>query len=59
MNTLWVIANIILFLVLIGLLFYMQKKHLSFSKRVFSALGLGIVLGLYIHLCIWNRFECN
>lgn len=50
MNTLWVIANIILFLVLIGLLFYMQKKHLSFSKRVFSALGLGIVLGLYIHL---------
>lgn len=50
MNTLWVIVNIIVFLLLIGLLFYMQKRHLSFSKRVFSALGLGIVLGLYIHL---------
>ncbi|MBO0991673.1 L-cystine transporter [Bacillus sp. SD088] len=50
MNTLWVIVNIIVFLLLIGLLFYMQKRHFSFSKRVFSALGLGIVLGLYIHL---------
>ncbi|MCJ7841520.1 L-cystine transporter [Lederbergia sp. NSJ-179] len=50
MDTLWIIVNIILFLLFIGLLFYMQKKHLSFSKRVFAALGLGIVLGLYIHL---------
>lgn len=28
----------------------MQKKHVSFSKRVFSALGLGLVFGYIIHL---------
>ena len=32
-------------LLLIAGLFYMQKKHISFSKRVFSALGIGIVFG--------------
>ncbi|WP_462411350.1 L-cystine transporter [Neobacillus sp. Marseille-QA0830] len=31
-------------------LFAMQKKHVSFSKRVFTALGLGIVFGFIIHL---------
>ncbi|WP_260631202.1 L-cystine transporter [Bacillus sp. S/N-304-OC-R1] len=31
-------------LIIIGL-FFMQKKHVSFSKRVFTALGLGIVFG--------------
>jgi L-cystine uptake protein TcyP (sodium:dicarboxylate symporter family) len=28
----------------------MQRKHVSFSKRVFSALGLGIIFGFIIHL---------
>lgn len=28
----------------------MQKKHVSFSVRVFTALGIGIVFGLVIHL---------
>ncbi|QQZ11630.1 L-cystine transporter [Heyndrickxia vini] len=28
----------------------MQKKHVSFSKRVFAGLGLGIVFGFIIHL---------
>lgn len=28
----------------------MQKKHVSFSKRVFTALGMGILLGLVIHI---------
>ncbi|WP_275259441.1 L-cystine transporter [Bacillus kwashiorkori] len=28
----------------------MQKKHVSFSKRVFAALGIGILLGVVIHL---------
>ncbi|QKG84828.1 L-cystine transporter [Kroppenstedtia pulmonis] len=27
-------------------LYWMQRKHISFSKRVFTALGAGIVLGL-------------
>ncbi|MBO1005344.1 L-cystine transporter [Pseudogracilibacillus auburnensis] len=49
MDQILIIVNILLFVVLIGLLFYMQKKHISFSKRVFSALGLGIVFGLVIH----------
>lgn len=40
-----VILNIAIMLLLIIGLFFMQKKHLSFSKRVFTALGLGIVFG--------------
>ena len=50
MNTILIIVNIIVFLLLIMGLFMMQKKHVSFSKRVFTALGLGIVFGLIIQL---------
>ncbi|MFE1245928.1 MULTISPECIES: L-cystine transporter [Fictibacillus] len=35
-------------LILLGVLFYMQKKHVSFSKRVFTGLGLGILFGLVL-----------
>lgn len=28
----------------------MAKKHVAFSKRVFAALGIGIVLGAILHL---------
>ena len=28
----------------------MAKKHVSFPKRVFTALGLGIVYGIILHL---------
>ncbi|WP_310261425.1 L-cystine transporter [Fictibacillus barbaricus] len=35
-------------LILLGVLYYMQKKHVSFSKRVFTGLGLGIVFGLVL-----------
>ncbi|MRX54885.1 cation:dicarboxylase symporter family transporter [Bacillus idriensis] len=45
MSSFLVIINIAVLLGLIFLLFFMQKKHVSFSKRVFAALGLGIVLG--------------
>ncbi|WP_442874239.1 L-cystine transporter [Cytobacillus sp. NCCP-133] len=37
-------------LLLISGLFYMQKKHISFSKRVFTALGLGILFGFALQL---------
>lgn len=37
--------NILVMLALVGVIAYMQKKHVSFSKRVFAALGLGIVFG--------------
>ncbi|OXS60169.1 L-cystine transporter [Rossellomorea vietnamensis] len=46
MNVWFVLLNILVFLVLIGVLFHMQRKNVSFSKRVFAALGLGIVFGL-------------
>ncbi|MCM3597810.1 L-cystine transporter [Metabacillus idriensis] len=45
MSSFLVIINIAVLLGLIFLLFFMQKKHVSFSKSVFAALGLGIVLG--------------
>ncbi|MFY0761948.1 L-cystine transporter [Metabacillus dongyingensis] len=44
-SSILVIINIAVLLGLIFLLFFMQKKNVSFSKRVFAALGLGIVLG--------------
>ena len=50
MNTLLVIINILILLALIGILFYMQRKHVSFSKRVFTGLGLGILLGVFLQL---------
>ncbi|MGM0750899.1 MAG: L-cystine transporter [Bacillota bacterium] len=46
MNVWFVLLNILVFLVLIGVLLFMQKKNVSFSKRVFTALGLGILFGL-------------
>lgn len=45
MDSVFIIINIIVFLVVIGLLYTMQKKHVSFAKRVFTAMGIGIVLG--------------
>ncbi|WP_255220687.1 L-cystine transporter [Terribacillus saccharophilus] len=43
-------VNIVILLALIGVLFYMQKKHISFSKRVLTGLGLGIVYGVILQL---------
>ncbi|WP_368658212.1 L-cystine transporter [Metabacillus halosaccharovorans] len=42
----FVILNIIIMLLLIFGLYTMQKKHISFSKRVFTGLGLGVLFGL-------------
>ncbi|WP_102707103.1 L-cystine transporter [Terribacillus saccharophilus] len=47
---LFTVVNIIILLALIGVLFYMQKKHISFSKRVLTGLGLGIVYGVILQL---------
>ncbi len=43
--TLLIIAIV---LAVAGLLFYMQKKHVSFSIRVLLALGAGVVYGLFL-----------
>lgn len=48
MNTLWVIVNVAVMLLLIGLLIWMQRKHISFTKRVFTGLGLGLVFGVIL-----------
>ncbi|SDJ85878.1 L-cystine transporter [Sediminibacillus albus] len=45
MEIVFVFINIIVLLAIIGVLITMQRKHISFSKRVFTGLGLGIVLG--------------
>ncbi|WP_026583253.1 L-cystine transporter [Bacillus sp. J33] len=44
------VLNIAIMLLLISGLFYMQKKHISFSKRVFTALGLGVLFGFALQL---------
>lgn len=48
--SLLVLVNIVFLLLLISLLFFMSKKHVSFSKRVFAALGLGVVFGIVLQL---------
>ncbi len=49
METFLIIINIAILLILILGLFMLQKKHVSFSKRVFTALGLGVIFGFVIH----------
>lgn len=46
MTALLIIVNIAVLLLIAGGLYYLNKKHVSFSKRVFAALAAGIVLGL-------------
>ncbi|MFD1884684.1 L-cystine transporter [Paenibacillus wenxiniae] len=50
MDTLLIILNVAVLIVLIGLLAWMQKKHVSFTKRVFTGLLLGIVFGVVLQL---------
>src|SRR5690625_249770 len=50
MDALFVIINIAILLIIIGLLIWMQQKHFSFTKRVFTGLGLGILLGALLQL---------
>lgn len=50
MDLFLVIINILILALLIGVLVYMNKKKQSFSRRVFTGLGLGIVFGLALNL---------
>ncbi|WP_338752844.1 L-cystine transporter [Bacillus sp. FJAT-52991] len=50
MDSTLIILNVMALLVLVGILYFMQKKHMSFSKRVFTALGLGIAFGFVLQL---------
>src|SRR5699024_3377958 len=57
MTTLYVIINIIILLAIIGLLIVMQKKHFSFTKRVFTGLGAGILLGAVLQAVYGTESE--
>jgi len=48
MTTALIILNIVIMLLLIIGFITLQRKHISFSKRVFLALGVGIVFGLIL-----------
>lgn len=50
MDTFLVIINIAIFLAIIIGIYMLQKKHVSFSKRVFIGLGVGILFGVIINL---------
>jgi hypothetical protein len=50
MDIFLIILNIAVLLAIIGLLIWMQKKHFSFTKRVFAGLGAGIVLGALLQM---------
>ncbi len=48
MSTAFVILNLVVALFIIGLFIWMQKRHVSFSKRVLLALAVGIVAGFIL-----------
>ncbi|MDO5375774.1 MAG: L-cystine transporter [Staphylococcus rostri] len=50
MSTLLIILNLIIFIAILAGLWMMTKKHVKFPTRVFTALGLGIVLGVIVQL---------
>lgn len=50
MNTIWIVINIAIMILLLIVLYRMQKKHVSFTKRVFTGLGLGLVFGVALQL---------
>ncbi|HCY0935182.1 TPA: L-cystine transporter [Staphylococcus aureus] len=50
MNAFLTLINIIVLMIFIVILHMMARKHISFAKRVFTALGIGIVFGVLLHL---------
>ncbi|AHH10924.1 cation:dicarboxylase symporter family transporter [Borrelia coriaceae] len=47
----YTLLNITIMLILIGFLYFLHKKHISFTKRILIALGLGIVSGITMKYC--------
>ena len=50
MDSFLTVINVIVLIAFIIMLNVMAKRHISFPKRVFTALGIGIVLGIALHL---------
>lgn len=44
------LINLTVTLAMCGLLYWLQRRHATFSVRVFAGMGLGIVLGMAMHL---------
>lgn len=57
MTNLYIIIILALFAAAIYGFYWMQKKHVKFSTRVFSALGAGIVLGAIIQVILGAESE--
>ncbi|WP_103203996.1 L-cystine transporter [Staphylococcus aureus] len=50
MNAFLTLINIIVLVIFVVILHMMARKHISFAKRVFTALGIGIIFGVLLHL---------
>ncbi|MBE5662506.1 L-cystine transporter [Staphylococcus sp. SS21] len=50
MNAFLTLINVVALIIFIIILHLMARKHVSFAKRVFTALGIGIVFGILLHL---------
>ncbi|HWO98164.1 MAG TPA: L-cystine transporter [Bacillus sp. (in: firmicutes)] len=57
MTALFVVLNIAILLLFIIGLYVMQKKHVSFSKRVFTALGAGLLFGFALQFAYGMESE--
>ena len=57
MTNLYIIIILALFAAAIYGFYWMQKKHVKFSTRVFSELGVGIVLGAIIQVILGAETE--
>lgn len=53
----YIVINIIVLLMLINLLYFMQKKHINFTIRVLLALILGLVLGFVLRTIYSDNME--
>ncbi|HHA0693289.1 TPA: L-cystine transporter [Staphylococcus aureus] len=59
MNAFLTLINIIVLVIFIVILHMMARKHISFAKRVFTALGIGIVFGVLLHLVYGTHSNVN
>ncbi|WEG74020.1 L-cystine transporter [Vagococcus intermedius] len=50
MTNLYILLVLTVFLAILFMFYRMQKKHVAFSKRVFLALGVGVIFGTVIQL---------
>lgn len=55
--SLYVLINIIIFLVLMAILYVMKKKHIDFTFRVLGALIMGLALGFLLRNLYANNNE--